>query len=118
MQRASHGMVFSDGFVKLSSFLLGLTGGILGSGTPEVISWITSVLLKYPTLQSEFMASYYGLQLMKKMGASEKDVENAKHDLKLAFSTYVLGVFKGADKAAYGRLVGEAGKFIYKNRNK
>jgi hypothetical protein len=53
------------------------------------------------------MASYYGLQLMKKLGATEKDLTNAKYALKTAFSTYVMGVLnKGAD-SGYGRLMGE-----------
>jgi hypothetical protein len=58
------------------------------------------------------MATYYGLQLMKKLGATEKDLTNAKYALKTAFSTYVMSVLnKGAD-SGYGRLVGD----IYKNR--
>lgn len=112
LQRASHSGVFSDEFTSMSSFFLGFTGSMIGSVVPEAISYVTSILLKFPLLQSEFIASYYGLQLMKKLGATEKDLTNAKYALKTAFSTYVMSVLnKGAD-SGYGRLVGD----IYKNR--
>lgn len=114
MQRASNNGIYSDEFVSLSSFLLGLAGSIVKSAWPEVVSYVTAVLLRFPTLQSEFMASYYGLQLMKKLGATDKDIENAKHALKLAFSTYILGtVDRGAD-SLYGRVSGE---FLRKIKN-
>ena len=107
LQRASHNGIFSDEFASLASFLLGFIGSMAESAVPEAISYVTSILLKFPTLQSEFMASYYGLQLMKKLGATEKDLTNAKYALKTAFSTYVMGVLnKGAD-SGYGRLTGE-----------
>jgi hypothetical protein len=107
LQRASHSGIFSDEFTSLSSFFLGFMGSMAESAVPEAISYVTSILLKFPTLQSEFMASYYGLQLMKKLGATEKDLTNAKYALKTAFSTYVMGVLnKGAD-SGYGRLTGE-----------
>jgi hypothetical protein len=107
LQRASHSGVFSDEFVTLSSFLLGFMGSMAKSAVPEVISYVTSLLLKFPLLQSEFMASYYGLQLMKKLGATEKDLTNAKFALKTAFSTYVMGVINRGANSGYGRLTGE-----------
>ena len=107
LQRASHHGVFSDGFTNFVSFILGLSGSITKSPIPEAVSYITSILLKFPTLESEFMASYYGLQLMKKLGATEKDLENARSALKLAFSTYVLGVVNRGANSAYGRITSE-----------
>ena len=107
LQRASHSGVFSDEFVTLSSFLLGFMGSMAKSAVPEVVSYVTSLLLKFPLLQSEFMASYYGLQLMKKLGATEKDLTNAKYALKTAFSTYVMGVINKGANSGYGRLTGE-----------
>jgi hypothetical protein len=82
-------------------------GSMTESAVPEVISYVTSLLLKFPLLQSEFMASYYGLQLMKKLGATEKDLINAKFALKTAFSTYVMGAINTGANSGYGRLTGE-----------
>jgi hypothetical protein len=44
---------------------------------------------------------------MKKLGATEKDLTNAKYSLKTAFSTYVMGVLNKAANSGYGRLTGE-----------
>ncbi|MBP3732534.1 MAG: hypothetical protein J6I84_04735 [Bacilli bacterium] len=107
IQRASHRGVFSDGFVSLASFLLGTGGGIAGSPVGEISGWVVSILLKFPTLCTEFMASWYGLQLMKSLGATDKDLTEAKYAFKTAFSTYVLSALGKAGNSGYGRLLGE-----------
>ena len=112
LQRASNNGIFSDEFTNLVSYLLGYMGSVSKSAIPEIVSYVTSILLKFPTLQSEFIASYYGLQLMKKLGATEKDLINARETLKIAFSTYVMGVLNKGANSGYGRLVGE----FFKNR--
>jgi hypothetical protein len=91
----------------MSSFFLGFMGSMAESAVPEAISYVTSILLKFPVLQSEFMASYYGIQLMKKLGATEKDLTNTKYALKAAFSTYIIGTVNRGANSVYGRATGE-----------
>ena len=111
IQRASHGLIFTDGFCSFCSFLLGFGGVVSGNGAKgEIFGWITSILLKFPTLQSEFMASYYGLQMMKKLGATEKELENAKESLKMAYSSYLVNVLGSASSSGFGRVFGETYK--------
>ena len=99
IQRSSHTILFSDGFVGFVSFLLGWAGPL-----GEVASWITTFALKSPTLIAEFMASYNGIELMKDAGATEEDLKSAKYSLKLAYSTYLNSVAKKSTLSAYGRI--------------
>ena len=116
MQRASHHGVFSNGFASLVSFLCGLGGEMVGYGVAgEVVGWITTLFAKFPTLEAEFMASWYGLQLMKQLGATDKDLENAKYALKAAYSTYVMSVLDKMGNSAYGRITGIGWNWAQKN---
>ena len=107
LQRANRSGIFSDEFISLSSFLLGFMSSFAKSAIPEAVSYITSILLRFPLLQSEFMASYYSIQLMKKLGATEKDLTNTKYALKAAFSTYIIGTVNRGANSVYGRATGE-----------
>lgn len=108
MQRASHHGVFSDLFVSTCSFFLGLGGALVNKGvTGEIAGIVSSILLKFPTLQAEFMASYYGLQMMKEMGATDKEVENAKEALKTAYSSYIMSTLSKSTNSGVGRVMGE-----------
>lgn len=89
IQRASHRGVFSTGFVTFLSILFGL---ISASPIASTIKLITGTILKFPELVKEFMASYYGLELLRIVGASKSDLEKAEFALKAAFKTYIIFV--------------------------
>ena len=44
---------------------------------------------------------------MKSLGATDKDLTEAKYAFKTAFSTYVLSALGKAGNSGYGRLLGE-----------
>lgn len=63
----------------------------MGEGIGGILKIPITTLLSMPTLHCEFMASYRGIEVLKKVGATPRDIENAKSDFSKAYSTYVLG---------------------------
>jgi hypothetical protein len=74
----------SDLLITFIAILLGLSGHF-------VASMLSALVLKSPTLISEFAASYYGLKLLKEVGCSEKDINKARDEFKRAYVTYLNG---------------------------
>ena len=109
IQRKSHTGLHSDGFASFVSFCLGMIGPI-----GEIAGFLSTYLLKFPLMYSEFMASWYGIELMKKLGATEKDLENAKQTFRVAYSTYLVHVTDKATNSGIGRLSGEGWRLINK----
>jgi len=58
------------------------------SNLNKILPYATSVGSDIPMLTSELKASKKGLELLKKSGASAKDIKVAKRNLGLAFGTY------------------------------
>lgn len=56
------------------------------------LTLLAPVVLGSPILYNEFMASYYGLNLLKKVGCTEAQLEEAKKLLSCAWGTYLTGL--------------------------
>jgi len=65
------------------AWLLGYTGPI-----GALLAPLTQIIIRYPALHKELIASYYGIQILKKLGATNEDLKQVRHLLTSAFMTY------------------------------
>lgn len=72
----------SPGILSFIGFVLGITG-------QGIIAAVTLMAAQSPLLIKEFMASYYGLELLKELGVSEQDRNTMKKAFRGAFLTYL-----------------------------
>ena len=70
--------------------LISVILSILGK---DAYSVIVPLLIQSPTLITEFMASKIGLDLLKKAGASDSQMEKCRRSLRYAWSTYLSQAF-------------------------
>lgn len=111
--------IFSDKFIKFYSGVFGGIGGFFSTnGITDVVGFFTAMALKSPELISEFYASYYGIEILEKVGATKDDIEKAKSALKLAYSTYINNAIKQASKVGYGRFVGGGARALVEFKKK
>jgi len=129
-----HYLIEKESFGKVNKYLQdhqrkGLTnrkfiyfvGGCLGLFGPigEIAGMITSFLLQTPLLYTEFLASYKGLEELKKAGISEKEYEEAKKFCITAWKTYLAGsTYRSVKYPSLGRITGELGRYTLKRLKK
>jgi hypothetical protein len=118
LQAAKSG-IFSDEFIKFYSGVFGGIGGFFStSGITDVVGFFTAIALKSPELITEFYASYYGIEILEKVGATKDDIEKAKSALKFAYLTYINGAIKQASSVGYGRFAGGGAKVLVEFKKK
>lgn len=87
-----HKLSRAEKLQKATSFIMSLFG-------QDFLSVLLPYFMSSPMLYTEFMASKIGLDLLRKVGCTEKQMEMAKRDLRLAWMTYFAGV---TDNALFG----------------
>lgn len=90
--RSLHKLSRAKKLQRATSFIMSLFG-------QDFLSVMLPYIMGSPMLYTEFMASKIGLDLLRKVGCNDKQIEMAKRDLRAAWTTYFSGV---TDNALFG----------------
>lgn len=91
-------------------FMFGFIGGVSmkpeNSAKLEMAGSMLSMLSRSPLLTVEFMASYRGVKILERLGATKEELEIAKEFFRQAYFSYLASTVKQGTDVTLGRSVG------------